>query len=214
MGDLSPSYAKGGDTVSISAAYATPVEYRRVVGMTDAGLDAEIEADLRAVSRYIDGEMRRHFTRDATPTVRVYVPTEATRLLMVDDLSAAPTQIRIDTSGNGTFATTLQAADFELLPQNAPNLPEPWPFTQVRLTSWGRLGVFPANQRVEVTARFGWPQVPQAIQRATIQIAALLRLETPRATKRIGEMNENVETSYQAQNIVRQLTNQYRVWLV
>lgn len=200
--------------MTIAAAYATAAEYRRVVGMNDTGLDVEIATDLLAVSRYIDGEMRRFFTRDATPTVRVYTPQEATRTLNVHDLSAAPVQVRVDVNGNNTFARTLAASDYELLPQDAMAGPEPWPFTQIRITPWSGIGRFAAGQRVEVTAQFGWPQVPNAIHRATIHITALLRLETPRATKRINELSDNIETSYQAQNIVRQLTNQYKVWLV
>jgi hypothetical protein len=158
--------------------------------------------------------MRRFFTRDVADVQRFYIPQQDTQVLMVDDLSAAPTQIRVDTAGNGTFATTLTTADYELMPRNAARGPEPWPFTQIALTPWGRLGTFSAGQRVEVTARFGWPAVPEAIRRATIHITAILRLETPRATKRIAELGDTIETSHQAQNIVRQLTNQYKVWLV
>ena len=200
--------------MSISAAYASPAEYRRVVGMTDAGLDADIASDLAAVSRYLDGELRRFFTRDTVPVIRVYAPQYDTRVLTVADLAAAPTQVRIDTAGNGTFATTLTAANYELLPRNALRGPEPWPFNEIALLSTGMLSSFVAGQRVEVTAQWGWPAVPEAIRRATIHITAILRLETPRATKRIAELGDTVETSPQAQNIVRQLTNQYRVWLI
>lgn len=200
--------------MSITAAYATAAEYRRVVGMTDAGLDAEIEKDLISVSRYIDGEMRRFFTRNGTPVARRYLPSETRSTLNVHDIAEAPTLVRVDINKNNSFALTLSPADYELLPIEAQQGSEPWPFTAIRLTPWGALPCFVADQRVEITAIFGWPQVPAAIQRATIHVAALLRLETPRATKRINELNENVETSHQAQNIVRQLASQYKVWLI
>ena len=200
--------------MSINAAYATPAEYRRVIGMTDAGLDADISVDLMAVSRYLDGEMRRFFSRDAASVIRVYAPQYDTKALTVDDMSAAPSQVRVDTAGDGTFATMLPVAAYELLPRNAVMSPEPAPFTQIALVPWGTLPTFRAGQRVEVTARWGWPAVPEAIRRATIHITAILRLETPRATKRIAELGDTIETSHQAQNIVRQLINQYKVWLV
>ena len=200
--------------MSINAAYATPAEYRRVIGMTDAGLDADISVDLMAVSRHLDGEMRRFFTRDAVPVARVYSPQYDTRALIVDDMSVAPTQVRVDTASNGTFATALPVTAYELLPHNAMLSPEPAPFTQIALVPWGTLAAFRAGQRVEVTTRWGWPAVPDAIRRATIHITAILRLETPRATKRIAELGDTIETSHQAQNIIRQLINQYKVWLV
>lgn len=200
--------------MSISAAYATPAEYRRVTGMTDAGMDADIAIDLQAVSRYLDGEMRRFFTRDAVPVTRVYAPQSDARTLAVDDMSTAPTQIRVDTAGDRTFATTLTPVDYELLPRNADKEPEPWPFTRIALTPQSRIASFAAGQPVEITARFGWPAVPDAIRRATIHITAILRLESPRATRRIAELGDTVETSQQAQNIIRQLANQYKVWMV
>lgn len=200
--------------MSISAAYAAPAEYRRVVGMTDAGLDADIAADLMAVSRYLDGEMRRFFTRDASPVIRIFAPAHDGKNLAVSDLSGPPTLVRVDTAGNGTFSTTLAAADYILLPLDAPLNPEPWPFTSMQLTGLGLVGAFSVNQRVEITARWGWPAVPEPIRRAAIHITAILRLETPRATKRIAELGDTVETSPQAQNIVRQLTNQYKRWLI
>jgi len=132
----------------------------------------------------------------------------------VADISGVPVQIRFDTAGSGAFATTLAASDFELLPREALQGAEPWPFTQIALTPWGNFSRFAAFRRVEITARWGWPAVPEAVRRATIHIAAILRLETPRATKRVAELDDTVETSQQAQNIVKQLLNQYKRWLV
>ena len=36
--------------------------------------------------------------------------------------------------------------------------------------------------RVRVTARWGWPEVPPDIKRATIELASILLVEGPRAT--------------------------------
>lgn len=201
--------------MSISAAYATAVEYRAATDKTDPGQDAEITFDLLAISRYIDGEMRRFFSADATPVIRIYVPKESTTILSVNDMAATPTQIRVDANNNGQFQRTLAASDYELLPRNTDKLPEPWPFTQVVLTPWSTVSAFTAGQRIEITARYGWPAVPEAIKRATIHLTAILRLETPRATKRITEgLGDTVETSPQAQGIIRKLTEQYKVWLI
>ena len=112
------------------------------------------------------------------------------------------------------FATTLATTDYELLPLNANRGPEPRPYTRIGMTSWGKYSSFSAGERVEVTAQFGWPAVPEAIQRACIHLTAILRLETPRATRRIAELGDVIETSQDAQFIVKQLVDQYKVWRV
>ncbi len=197
--------------MSISAAYATAAEYRAVVGKTDTAEDAEILVDLTAISRYLDARLGRFFTRDASPVSRVYISTRDTNELWTEDMSAAPTAVTIDTNRDGTYATVLTASDYELLPLNAPLEPEPRPYTRIKLAPWGMYTTFPANVRVRVTAQFGWPAVPLAIQRATIHLTAILRLETPRATRRISELNESIETSPDAQRIIRQLTDSFKL---
>jgi hypothetical protein len=198
--------------MSISAAYETAANYRAVVGSTDSGKDAEILIDLTAVSRYLEGRLGRFFTKDATPVARVYLPPTNSATLRVDDLAAAPTAIKLDTSGDNTFATTLAATDYELLPLNAARGPEVRPFTVIRLTPWGNYSGFLTTQRVQVTAQFGWPAVPVPVKRATIHLTAILRLETPRATNRIPELGDAMNASPEAQHIIRQLTDSYAVY--
>lgn len=62
----------------------------------------------------------------------------------------------------------------------------------------------------EVTAIFGWPAVPKGIERATIDLTAILRLESPRATSHITESIDTVVgTSFEAQKIVDELSRVY-----
>lgn len=198
--------------MSISAAYATAEQYRFVTGGTDSSKDTDILIDLKAISRYIDGKMHRFFTCDADAVTRIYVPAETSSTLWVNDLSAAPTSIKVDDDGDGDFddETALASTDYELLPFNADKGPEPSPWMQIALGPWGTRDSFRAGVRVQVIACFGWPAVPEAIQRATIHLTAILRLETPRATRRIPELGEAIETSWEAQKIIRQLVSQYR----
>ncbi len=197
--------------MSISAAYATAAEYRAVIGKTDPAEDSEIQVDLTAISRYLDARLGRFFSKDASPVSRIYIPSTATNELWTDDMAAAPTEVAIDANRDGTYAVVLASSDYELLPLNALLSPEPRPYMRIMLTPWGRYTVFSAGTRVRVTTQFGWPEVPLAIQRATIHLAALLRLETPRATRRIPELGEAIEASLDAQRIIRQLTDQYKL---
>jgi hypothetical protein len=68
---------------------------------------------------------------------------------------------------------------------------------------------------VQVTARFGWPAVPQAIVQATCQLVGILRLESPRATSQISEGLDSVlGASFEAQKIVENLQRVYaRRWV-
>ena len=196
---------------AVSDALATPAQYRAVIGKTDTGQDADILTDLKAVSRYLEGKLGRFFNKDASDATRVYVVPRTSTDLWVDDLSAAPTTIKIDEDGDGSFTDEvyLDSADFELLPLNAALGPEARPYTRIRLTEWGDYSQFVKDQRVQVIGKFGWPAVPEAVQRATIHLTAILRLETPRATRRISELDGTIEASPDAMGIVRQLTDDY-----
>ncbi len=196
--------------MAITDAYATAAQYRAVTGKTDTSQDANVLIDLKAVSRYIDGKMGRFFNVDASDVARVYVPADNLKSLWVDDLSATPTTIKLDTGGDGTFTTTLEATDFELLPLNADKGPEPRPYTRIGMTPWGNYSGFEKNIRVQITGKFGWPSIPVAIQQATIHLAAILRLESPRATTRIAELGDVMETSRDAQNIIYKLADRYK----
>lgn len=200
--------------MAINDAYATATEYRAAIEMTDTGKDAGIEQDLAAISRYLDRKLRRVFAKDETAAVRLYVPENMADCIWTDDMAAPPELVKVDTGQNGLYETTLAAADYELLPFNADKQPEPWPYTRIQLTPWGAHRHFTPRERVQVTAIFGWPEVPAAIKSATIQLTAILRLETPRATRRIAELGDTVEASPDAQIIVRQLIDQYKVWRV
>ena len=196
--------------MAVTDAYATAAEYRASIGKTDVADDDEIKDDLKAISRYIEGKLGRFFNSDAEDVSRTYTCPATSDTLRVDDLPADPTSIEIDTNTDGTFDETLDSDDYELLPVNADKGPEPRPYTRIRLTKWGDYGAIYKGQRVKVTGKFGWPSVPEAVKRATIHLTAILRLETPRATRRIPELGEAIEASPDAQHIIRQLTDNYR----
>ena len=195
--------------MAIADAYSTAAAYRAVTGRTDTSADADILTDLTAISRYIEGKLMRFFNKDAADVIRVYVPAQNSRAIWIDDLSAAPATVKLDSAGDNTFATTLAATDYELLPLNADKGPEPRPYTRIRMTDWGDYSYFTKSERVQITGKWGWPAVPTAIARATIHLTAILRLETPRATVRIPELSDAIEASPEAQHIIKQLMDQY-----
>lgn len=195
----------------ISDAYATAETYRYVTGKTGISDDAEILIDLTAISRYIDGKVGRFFSQDASDTTRIIVPSSPSSVLYIPDLSAAPTSVKIDTNVDGTFGeAALAVTEYGLHPLDALLRPEPWPYTSIILNSWGVTGSWPWRGRVQITGKFGWPAVPAAVARATIHLAAILRLESPRATSRISEIEGTFEASREAQGIIKELMQQYK----
>jgi len=182
----------------VPAAYATESEYRAVIGMTDTGNAAQINADLETISRYIDGRLGRHFGKDDVDVTRTYEVKETREYIWIDDVVSI-VSVAVD-------GRVLDAQDYELLPLNADKGPEPRPYTRLRL----KKGVFWEGARVEITGRFGWPDVPNPIKAATIQLTAILRLETPRATRRIPELGDAIEASPDAQRIIRDLMDAYQ----
>ena len=182
--------------MAISDAYATAAQYRTVVSKTDTGDDTDVDTDLTTVSRYLERYLGRFFNVDASDVTRLYVigegiaePPNGHKTLWVDDLSAAPTTIKIDEDNDGVFTdeTALASTDYELRPLNAPDGPEAKPYTHIYLPAWGDKSNWPHGLRVEIVGKWGWLAVPKPIERATIHVTALLRLQSPRATERIPD---------------------------
>ena len=204
----------------ISDAYATAAQYRAAITKSDTTDDIEIDLDLLAVSRYLERRLGRFFNVDASDVTRIYDvgsrgarPPGGHKSLWIDDLSAAPTSVIIDKDNDGLFSdeTALASTDYELYPLNAPDGPEARPYTRLDITAWGDEGTWPHTSRVQIIGKWGWLAVPAAITRATIHLAGILRLESPRATNRIpDDLGATVATSPQGQAIVRQLMNAYR----
>jgi hypothetical protein len=199
--------------MAITDAYATAAAYKTRIGKTDSTLDVQILEDLTSISRYIESRVGRFFTLDASAVNRVYIKPRLSdpTILHIDDLVVI-TSITIDTDNDGSFAdeTALVSADYELLPRNAGLGPEVKPFTEILATAVGAQQTWPSGLRIEVSATFGWPAIPQTIINACIDVAAILRIESPRATRRIPEMGSAIEQSKESQDIVMAVVSAYR----
>jgi len=198
--------------MAITDAHATAVEYREVAGASDAANDVVIDRDLKSVSRWLEHKLGQFFNVDASDVARIYIPVQAAKL-WIDPLSAAPTTIKIDEDNDGSFAddTALASTDFEMRPLNVDKGPEPGPFTHLVLTDWGTKSSW-KNLRVEITGKWGWPAVPEAIKDATIEFTRLWRMETPRATTRITEMDQVIGMSRSAHEMLKEIMGRYKVY--
>lgn len=206
--------------MALSDAYATVAEYyaharageTAPTNPSDADYAAVLSA-LKATARYIDKKTRRPlgYKQDGTATQRVYFGCGGDVLSLMGHDYVSVSAIAWDSVGDGTYATTLAAGDYELLPRNAAYLPEPEPYRSIWATRWGNLGAWPVETRVRVTGIGGWPAVPEAIKQANLELCAILRIESERATNKIQEGMETVlGASPIAQGIIRGLVSQFR----
>jgi len=221
--------------MAISDPYCTAEDYRNIVKKRDEGDDVEVTLDLKAVSRYLDRKLMRFFNKDDQPVARHYWPlggpkwplplgwAEAenpwtwggyTRMLLTDDMAEPPVAVYIDNGGTGTFtdpADLMPPECYELWPQNSQLGPEPKPFTSIYVPYWYQApwGGFPSGKRIQVVCRWGWPAVPPAIIIATAELCAIWRLESPRATSRVNELEQVTSTSGIANKMVDDLIKQY-----
>lgn len=139
----------------------------------DTSRDDLLNQALAAASRGIDTMCGRRFHLDASASARSYNPRGRVvrdgceERLLVDDIGSVA-ELVVETGSAGSFTAT---TDYETAPDNA--LARGRPVTSLVLTSgtWGY-----GTTRVRVTARWGWPTVPDEVVQATlIQAARLYR---------------------------------------
>lgn len=142
-------------------------------GNTAATRDVLIQQKIAVASRAVDDYCGRRFYLDAEATSRVINPRRRSRRdrdgdrLLVDDIGSADGVV-VEVGSGSSWADITGSVELE--PTDAPARGRP--FTSLlRGTSWL------AEARVRVTARWGWPKVPEPVQEATL-------LQTVRLLKR------------------------------
>lgn len=163
--------------------YCTAAALRAELGIGDSEDDLKISTAISAASRQIDGHCGRSFWIDDSVVTREFYATSGTHLDLLDQPGEQPAReiatttgliVKIDEAGTGTFATTPTiSTDYLLYPRNA--TADGFPFSEVRLVdnysfprwSYGRAGV-------QITAKFGWPAIPDDVEKACLIQAAQL----------------------------------------
>jgi len=162
-------------------AYATLTQLRSHLGYQhDAiGDDAQLELALNAASRQIDGYCGRRFWQDSTLQVREFEAEEWDELEVPVGISTTTgLVVKVDYADNGTFGTTLTlGTDFLLEPRNATAETPVWPYCELEIIT-SSSNYFPRSaynrNLVQITAKFGWPAVPDDVTQACLIQAAQL----------------------------------------
>ena len=203
--------------MAVTDPLVTPAEYQEAKGVNDA--NGASRDELVAVSRYVEikaGGPGHFFTKDAAAVNRLYVGTGSRVLDLTYDgcpgiADTTGLTIKVDNDDDGSFAdeTAWAATDYELRPLNAALGSEPRPYTEIFVPDWSTKGYFPTRLRVQVTAIFGWPSVPEAIKSAVIELTAILKMQGPRAANRYNDLDQVFSTSREARSIVAELRQAY-----
>jgi hypothetical protein len=149
-----------------------------LVGQANANLsgqDASLTDALNSASREIESYCARQFNKVETATAREYEPDNGCWSYVDDFHTTDDLVVKLDSAGDGSFAQTLTSADYELSPANGVvDGMTGWPFYKLELVNGLR---FPCNyggrRRVlQVTAQWGWAEVPEPVRSACKIIAA------------------------------------------
>ena len=163
--------------MALTNCYCTVDEFMtftRIGDFEDAVIhDLCLNAASRMVDRYTG---RRHgFWQDSSVKTREYHADDAWRV-QTDDISTT-TGLIVKTDTDGTYATTLTiTTDFLPYPRNADDDVPVRPFDELVIVSsiGASLFVVSRGPGVQVTAKFGWPAVPDDVKLATLLQAQML----------------------------------------
>jgi hypothetical protein len=159
--------------MALTNPYCEVADVRAQLTDTQSQLDeALIERAISATSRAIDRYTGRRFWQDAAPVARVYDVVDPCAI-DVDDISTdTGLVVKVD-SGDGTFSTTLSAADYQLRPLNADADGGAFSWRQIAAVTT-RFPISRSRPTVQVTARFGWSEIPDEVTEAAILKAVSL----------------------------------------
>ena len=178
--------------MAIANGYASLSQIKAAlrIGAGDATDDALLEMAVESASRLIDAYCGRNFLLGGTATR--YYNTDDPYVVQIDDARSI-SAVRTSSSENGVFDIS-----FNMTPRTGDIQAEPindyvgglvWPFTRLRA-----IGdyVFPVDKEntVEVTAVFGFPNIPVTVTQATILQSSRIfaRLQSPLGVAGFGDM--------------------------
>lgn len=182
--------------MAITNGYATLTEIKTFLSISDNVDDTLLENMVEAASRSIDRIANRRFYLDSNASARAYRVSSPV-ILYTDDIGTTSGLIvKLDEDGDGTFETTLTLnTDYIMDPLTALDLGRP--YTQVTMvTTSESFPIFPGlfqnglRPGVQVTARWGWPSVPDDINQACLILTADLykRKDSPGGILGLGDL--------------------------
>lgn len=157
--------------MALGDSYATAAELKTRLDVSGAAYDTQLTEALTVASRGVEKFCRRQFNKATAASARVYYP-ETPGMAVVDDVhTTTDLVIKTDSGADGTFETTLTAAQYELSPLNGIVDGETgWPYWRIRAVNVC-LPVATGRASLQVTAQWGWAAVPGPVKEACLIVA-------------------------------------------
>ena len=158
--------------MTVTNGYITLANLKTYLKIDDSVEDVLLEQIIESASRSIDRIANRRFYLDANASARTYRPIGNLRVQVDDFGTTSGLVVKTDPGSTGTYATTFTLnQDYIVEPTNA--LAKGRPFTTITIVGPTAFSL-PVNYwpQVEVTARWGWPAVPDDIEQATYILSA------------------------------------------
>lgn len=169
--------------------YATLASLKLSLGIpsSDTQDDVLLTAALASATNRINEHTGRYapgFGLDVAPSARVFAATHPT-YLPVDDIGSLVGMVVASGQG-GAYTTTVALADFETRPLNALAQGRP---VEVLRHHWAFWPAAWPSIRVQVTALWGWPAIPDAVVQACLIEAArqFRRKDSPDGVANAGD---------------------------
>jgi hypothetical protein len=159
----------------IANGYCTVAQLRAAIGDSTSLQTTTLQTAIQVASRQVDTMCERYFYQDPGVTTFTYDPDDYWTVSTDDISTTAGLVVKIDSSYNGSYATTWTlGTNFVTLPEGGIVAGVPWPIIGFRIVDAG--SYFPPgyafyHRTVQVTARFGWASVPDAVNLATLLLA-------------------------------------------
>jgi hypothetical protein len=165
--------------VALGDPYVTLSEFKTyLVGQANSNLtgqDDQFTDAITTASREIEAYCSRQFNKTTSASAREFAPDGCHHTVIDDFHTTTGLVVKLDTAGDGTFATTLTSSQYEIGPANGVvNGISGWPYYELRLLNGLRFpGFYGGRSRVlQVTAQWGWTSVPVPIKAACKIMAA------------------------------------------
>lgn len=157
--------------------------------LTTAVAERAIEAASRAIDKFCGYPLRR-FWLDSSATAKVYRPDDPYEAWVHDIGAVAGLVVQTDTTGDGSYATTWDSADYQLEPLNAETVDSAYAWWRIVAVDEKTFPVSRFRPTLQVTAKWGWAAVPDDVQLAClIKSSALFeRRNSPQGVAGFGDM--------------------------
>lgn len=172
----------------------------------DVVYELAIETASRQIDNWCDPLGTRHFWAVDAPEPRVFFPTNSYLVMPGFFSTTVGLVVRTDGTGNGVFESTWDEADYQAQPGVRPNGE---PFTKLVATGVRKFPVNGRRQCIEVTAQWGWDEVPRHVQQATQILATAYYRSKDFTGEAVGFDDREKDNGWDVYNLAKSLVKPY-----